>query len=202
MEIDEIIAHMRINLEKANVEGVPEYIKRLRNNSPNDKIFQDLCFEGRAALMFSQAGCEVTIRESPDLVLKYNNAQFYSEVKHFRLKKQDEYTDAVPPAWKQVYDVSKNKIKQYKQHFPNILIIGNNDDRKEELDIPTAIDTINKDISSNKCPEFAKLNGIIWISLDWFNISQGRSVFFYSTSKPAVLLSQELYFLLENIRSG
>jgi len=200
--MDDIITSMSISLEKAHVQGIPEYIKRLRNNSSNDDIFQDLLVERRAALMFRQANCGVTIQESPDLAVKFNNEQFYAEVKHFRLKKQDQYGDTVPPAWKQVYNVAKRKIKQYKEHSSTILVIGNNNDCIEELDIPTAIDRINQDVRSGECPGFARLNGILLISLDWYNISQKRKVYFYPTSNPAVSLSRELFFLLDDIRLG
>jgi len=198
---NDIITNMRISLEKAHVEGIPEYIKKLQDNS-NSQNFQDFRLEGEAARIFSKAGFFVTLRESPDLVLKFNNEQFYAEVKHFRLKKRDQYSDTVPPAWKQVYDVAKKKIKQYKEHASNILVIGNNDDCIEELDIPTAINMINEDVRSGKCPGFAKLNGILFISLDWYNISQRRKVYFYRTSYPAVSLSRELSSLLDNIRLG
>ena len=199
---NDIITSMSISLEKAHVKGIPEYIKRLQNNSSNCDVFQDLLLEGRAALMFRQADCGVTIQESPDLALKFNNEQFYAEVKHFRLKKQDQYSDTVPPAWEQVYNVAKKKIDQYKEHATNILVIENNDDSIEDLDTPTVVDTINKDVRSGKCPEFARLNGILLISLDWYNISQGRRVFFFSASKSAVSLRRELFFLLDDIRHG
>jgi len=202
--MNDCIANMRISLEKARVEGIPEYIKNLQANS-NSPNFGDFLLEGRAALMFAGAGCIVTIRkreEPPDLSLKSNNEQLYAEVKHFRLKKQAQYSDTVPPAWEQVYNVAKEKIKQYKEHSSNILVIENNDDRIEELDIPKVIDRINEDVRSGKCPGFAKLNGILLISLDWHNISQKREVYFRPTSKPAVSLSRELFFLLDEIRFG
>ena len=197
---EKVITNMRISLEEAHVEGIPEYIKRLQNNSSSDDVFQDLLLERRAALMFRQANCGVTIQESPDLALRFNNEQFYAEVKHFRLKKQDQYGDTVPPACEQVFDVAKNKIKQYKEHSSNILVIENNDDRIEELDIP--IDRINQDVRSGKCPGFAKLNGILLITLDWYNISQKRQVYFRRTSNPAVSLRRELFFLLDAICLG
>lgn len=196
---NDIITSMRISLGKAHVDGIPEYIKNLQANS-NSKNFEDFRIEGEAARMFSKKGFYVTLRESPDLVLKFNNEQFYAEVKHFRLKKQDQIGNTVPPAWKQVYDVAKKKIKQYKERASNILVIGNNDDCIEELDIPTAINMINEDVRSGKCPGFAKLNGILFISLDWYNISQRREVYFRHTSNPAVSLSRELFFLLYEIR--
>ena len=199
---EKLIANMRIDLEKAHVEGIPEYIKRLQNNSSNDDVFQDLLLEGTAALMFNKAGLGVTMRESPDLALRFNNEQFHAEVKHFRLKKQDQYSDKVPPAWEQLYNVAKKKIKQYKEHSLNRLVIENNEDRIEELDIRTAIDRINEDVRSGKCLGLARLNGILLISLDWYNISQKREVYFHPTSKPAVPLRRELFFLLDEIRLG
>lgn len=202
MNVNDINSNMRTKLEKAGVHGVTEYIKNLQANS-NSKNFEDFLLEGTAALMFKQAGCIVIIREPkepPDLFLKFNNEEFYAEVKHFRLKKQDQYGDTVPPAWEQVYNVAKKKIAQYKEHASNILVIENNDDRIEELDIPKTIDTINEDVRFGKCPEFAKLNGILFILLDWYNISQKRQAYFRPTSKPAVSLRHELFFLLDDIR--
>jgi hypothetical protein len=200
-EMDDIITSLRIRLEKAHVKGIPEYIEKLRANA-NSPNFEDFRLEGEAAVMFSKAGLDVTMRDSPDLALKFNNEQFYAEVKHFRLKKQDQYGDTVPPAWKQFYDVAKDKIEKYKEHAPYILVIENNNDRIEELDIPKAIDGINQDVRSGKCPEFAKLNGILLRMLDWYNISQERQVYFRQTSNPVVSLSRELFFLLDDIRHG
>ena len=218
--MDDIITNMRISLEKAHVKGIPEYIKKLQDNS-NSPNFEDFRLEGKAALMFSKAGFCVTIQDSPDLSLKFNNEQFYAEVKHFRMKEQDTiddakmsepgdelvpYGDTVPlegkPAWEQVYDVAKKKVKQYKEYAPNILVIESSSDCIDDLSKPTVIDRINEDVRSGKCPGFAKLNGILLISLDWYNISQGRRVFFFSASKPAVSLRRELFFLLDGIRLG
>ncbi len=220
---NDIITSMRTSLKKAHVEGVPEYIKRLQNNSSNCGVFQDLRLEGRAATMFRQADCRVTIQESPDLALRFNNEEFYAEVKHFREKRQDmidaaqmsglgdedelvPYGDTVPlegkHAWEQVYDVAKKKIKQYKAHAPNILVIESSSASIEDTEIPNAIDKINEDVRSEKCLGLTKLNGILLV-LDWYNISQQwRKVFFYSTSNPAVSFSRELSCLLDEIRFG
>lgn len=201
---EKVITNMRISLENAHVEGIPEYIKNLRANSKSDN-FKDFLLEGTAAIMFAKAGCSVAIRkptEPPDLALRFSNELFYAEVKHFRLKKQDQYGDTVPPACEQIFDVAKKKIDQYAEHAPNILVIENNDARIEDLDIPTAIDRINEYVRSGKCPRLARLNGILLISLDWYNISQKRQVYFRPTSKPAVSLRRELFFLLDDIRLG
>lgn len=224
---NDIITSMRINLEKAHVCGIPEYIKKLQDNS-NSENFGDFLLEGRASLMFSKAGFCVTLRESPDLALKFNNEQFYAEVKHFRLKKQDRiddarmsdpnccvdefgpylmpYGDTVPlegkPAWEQVYCVAKHKIEKYKEHAPYILVIESSSSSIDDLIMGTAINTINKDVRSGKCLGLARLNGILLTS-DWNNISQQwRKVFFYPTSNPAVSLSRELSGLLDEIRRG
>ena len=51
--MDDIITNMRISLEKAYVQGVLGYIKKLqdKSDSPN---FQDFLLEGRAALTFNK----------------------------------------------------------------------------------------------------------------------------------------------------
>ncbi len=219
--MDDIITNMRISLEEAHVKGVPEYIKKLRANANNKKNFEDVRLEGTAALMFSKAGCEVSMRESPDLAVRFNNEQFYAEVKHFRKKEQDRiddakmsepgdllvpYGDTVPlegkHAWEQVYDVAKDKIEKYKEHAPYILVIESSSTSIEDTEIPTAIDRINQDVRSGKCEGFAKLNGILLRMLDWYNISQKRRVYFRPISNPAVSLSRELFWLLDGIYFG
>ena len=219
--MDDIITNMRIDLEKAHVQGIPEYIKNLRAISDS---LEDFRLEGKAALMFARAGCSVTIRkraESPDLALSFNNEQFYAEVKHFRMKEQDRidaakmsepgdklelYGDTVPlegkPAWEQVYDVAKKKIKQYKEYAPNILVIESSSASIEDTEIPDAINMIDEDVRSSKRLGIAKLNGIL-LAMDWNNISQQwRNVHFFHTSNPAVPLSRELSGLLDEIRLG
>ena len=219
--MDNIITSMRISLEKAHVKGVPEYIKNLQAISDS---LEDFRLEGKAALMFARAGCSITIRkraEPPDLALKFNNEQFYAEVKHFREKEQDKiddakmsepgdllvpYGDTVPlegkHSWEEVYDVAKKKITQYKEYAPTILVIESSSDCIDDLIVKDSINMINEDVRSGKCPGFAKLNAILLITVDGYNISRWRNVFFYRTSNPAVSLSRELSGLLDNIRIG
>jgi hypothetical protein len=217
---EKVITKMCVSLEKAHVKGVPEYIERLRANA-NSSNFDDFVLEGRAALMFSKAGCEVTIQDPPDLALRLNNEQFYAEVKHFREKEQDRidaakmsepgdylepYGDTFPlegkHAWEQVYDVAKKKIDQYREYVPNILVIESSSTSVEDTEIAGAVDMINEDVHSGKCMGFAKLNGILLITVDWYNIPQRRKVFFYRTSNAAVSLSRELSSLLDKICLG
>jgi len=219
--MNDLITNMRISLEKAHVQNVPEYIKNLQAISDS---LEDFRLKGKAALMFARTGCSVTIRkraEPPDLALKFNNEQFYAEVKHFREKEQDRidaarmsepgdylepYGDTFPlegkHAWEQVYDVAKDKIEKYKEHAPYILVIESSSTSIEHTEIDTAIDTINQDVRSGKYPGFPKLNGILLAS-DWYNISQQwRKVYFFATSSPVVSLSRELSALLDKICLG
>ena len=221
--MNDIITNMRSDLEKAHVLGIPEYIKNLQANS-NSTNFEDFRLEGKAALMFARAGCSVTIRkraEPPDLALRFNNEQFYAEVKHFKKKEQDQIDEVnmmsapddilvqigntVPlegkSAWQQVYDVAKKKIKQYKEHAPNILVIESGSFSIDDSIMSAPINTINEDVRSSKCPGIAKLNGIL-LAWGWDNISQWRNVFFYRTCNPAVSLSLKLSDLLDKICLG
>jgi hypothetical protein len=216
----DIVTSMRINLEKAHVKGIPDYIRRLQANY-NSAHFYDFCLEGEAALMFAKAGFYVKLRESPDLALRFNNEELYAEVKHFEYKEQNDidaakmsesgdllvpYGDIFPLegryAHEQVYDVAKKKITQYKEHVPNILVIESSSTSIEDIEIPNAIDKINEDVRSEKCLGLAKLNGIL-LAEGWYNISrQWRNVSFYPTCKPAVPFSRELSLLLDNILLG
>lgn len=153
------IDELRIMLEQAGAANVPGYIDKLRANSKNNEVFDDLLFEGCAALMFLRNGFLVEMQECPDISIKLGNNQFYAEVKHFRLKEQDRidqanmeaaqdelvpYGDTVPldgiAAWNQIVQVAKRKTKQFKQHVPNILVIGSSSLHCiDDAIIPTAI---------------------------------------------------------------
>jgi hypothetical protein len=220
LEINDFIANVCTDLEKAGVQGVPEYKRRLTDNSANTK-FEDFLLEGRAALMFRKAGFAVTLREAPDLALEFNGGQLWAEVKHFRLKTQDlidnakmsevgdilvPYGDTVPlegkPASEQVFDVAKNKISQYKENAPNILVIESNSDCVDDVIIPTAVNMVDEEVCSGECSGLGRLNGILFVSPDSYNISQKRNAFFYSTSKPNVPLTPEVLNLLSRISLG
>lgn len=220
MEINDFIANVCADLEKAGVQGVSEYKRRLMGNSESTK-FEDYLLEGRAALMFRKAGFGVILREAPDLAIEFDSEQLYAEVKHFRLKTQDldddakmkepgefsvPYGDTVPtegkPAWEQVFDVSKRKISQYKENVPNILVIESNSDCIDDLITHDAVDMVDEAICSGECPGLGRLNGILFVSPDSYNISQKRNTFFYSTSKPDVPLTPEVLNLLSRISLG
>jgi len=219
--MDDLITSIRFDLEKAGVQGISHYTKKLRDNSNSD-VFQHLLFEGRAALMFVEVGFHVILQEAPDLALKFNGEQIYAEVKHFKLKEQDKvddkkmsepgdllvpYGDTVQsegkPAWQQVYDEAKKKAKKYKEHAPYILVIESSSPNCiEESDIKTAVDMIDDDVSSSRCRELGKLNGILLVSLNSYSLRHMRNAYFYPTNKPDVSLTLVLISLLNKIRSG
>ena len=220
MEINDFVAKVCTDLEKAGVQGVPEYKRRLKANSRSTN-FEDFLLEGRAALMFRKAGFAVTLREAPDLALEFNGKQLYAEVKHFRLKQQDlidnakmsgvgdilvPYGDTVPlegkPASEQVFDVASRKISQYKENAPNILVIESDSDCIDDLITHDAVDMVDEAICSGECSGLGRLNGILFVSPDLYNFSQKRNAFFYSTSKPDVPLTPEIKNLLGRIKLG
>ena len=96
--------------------------------------------------------------------------------------------------------MAKKKIGQYKEYAPNILVVEGSSTSIEDTEIDTAIHMINEDVRYGRCPGFAKLNGILLTTLDWYNISQKSQVYFRPTSNPAVSLRRELFFLLDDIR--
>jgi hypothetical protein len=71
VEMNGTTTNICTNLKRAGVNGIPIYRQRLIANYTSDK-FQDFLPEGRAALMFRQAGFRVTLREAPDLAETYS----------------------------------------------------------------------------------------------------------------------------------
>ena len=203
------------------MQGILIYRQRLMANAASTN-FEDFLLEGRAALMFREAGFGVTFREAPDLALEFDGEQLYAEVKHFRLKEQDlidnakmsepgdelvPYGDTVQlegkPAGEQVYNVVKSKISQYKQNAPNILVVESSSPNcVEETEIQTAVNMVNDAVCSDKCPSLGRLNGILFVGILSYNISQRRNAFFYPTDRPDVSLTSEMINLLGSISLG
>ena len=75
-------------LRAARINAVDPYQKRLEDNAPVPANLEDLVCEGRVALTFAQYGCQVTIRDSPDLEARIGGLSLGIEVKHFRWKPQ------------------------------------------------------------------------------------------------------------------
>jgi len=218
-EMNNSIINVCADLEKAGVQDISIYRQRLIANFTSDN-FKDFLLEGKAALMFRKAGFAVTLREAPDLALEFKGEQLYAEVKHFRLKEQDliddakmsepgdelvPYGDTVPlegtPACEQVYNVAKSKIRQYKQNAPNILVIESSSPNCiDDAIIPNAVEMVDEAVYSGKCPGLSRLNGILFVSLDWNSITHKRNAFFYPSGKPDVSLPTGILSLLMEIR--
>ena len=190
------IEKWRVDLEEASVEGIAEFIKKVRDNAKVSKNVDDFLCEAQAALMFREHGFSVKMQERecrPDLELGYSGIRFFAEVKHFRLKAKDEedkeklleqgtsilkdcrnvatlygpYGDTQAtegkPAWQQLVDVarSERKIKQYRNNFPNILVIFSSSPHcVEDADFVAAVHAINDDIASRKTPGLEKLSRV------------------------------------------
>ena len=208
-------------LEEYGAIHVSTFIDKLRDNSINREVFDDLLFEGRAALMFLVNGFSIEMRESPDLKLEFAGHQLYADVKHFRMKEQDKideanmeaaedelvpYGDTVPlegiPAWDQIVNVAKHKAKQYLDGGPNILVIGSSSSNCiDDLIVPTAINIIAEEVCNGRCPGLDKLNGILLMNSD-FNCSQGRNVCFFHTHTSKFSIAPIVLAALDSIRTG
>jgi len=217
----DIIEKQQILLEQAGATNVSSFIKKLRANSNNTEVFEDLLFESRAAMMFLMNGFSVEMRESPDLSIKFADDQFFAEVKHFRLKKQDRidqanmevtqnrlipYGDTVPleddASWDQVALVAKRKTKQFQYRVSNILVIGSSSSHCiDDSIIPTAINIISEEVSKGNYQELEKLNGILLISPD-YNVAQRRNVYFFPTHTAKVPLTHAVLNAFQSIRRG
>ena len=141
--IDQLVTQLR----GKGAIGVEQYEVKLKNNTKNIAVLDDLFFEGRAALLFLNKGFKVTLRDSPDLKIELDNEVVYAEVKHFREKEQDRRDEKAmsetrellveigdttategSAVWEQIAVVAINKADQYVTDAPNILIIESSSD--------------------------------------------------------------------------
>jgi hypothetical protein len=212
---DLVIPHLITELRKRGILGLDEYETRLRANAGSIGVFNDLLFEADVALMFSDNGFQVTIREKPDIKIECNGERAYVEVKHFRKKTQDfadeqamrESDDLVPvgvltptegaEAWDQMVSVAIGKEKQYKEDAPNILVIATSSSAVSGLKLPTAVNIYNEKAGSE--PRLRKLNAFMLID-QWIDISRNKNVYFYQTAFAATRMSSNLVDRLANIR--
>ncbi len=74
----------------AGVYGTEIYQRRLKANSTDKDVRDDLMSEGYASLMFAEAGFDVELRERPDIALSLRGHRLFAEVKRFRRKRQDD----------------------------------------------------------------------------------------------------------------
>ncbi len=179
--------------------------------------------------MFREHGFSVTMHDSPDLALEYHGVLVFAEVKQFRLKNRDRVDDVrlmdagrqtseddlsvLMPygdtrategkrAWQQLVDVarSEKKIKQYRDNFPNILVIFSTSSHGvEDIDFYTAVHAINDEIASFKTPGLEKLSGLLFIT-KWTKASDSRQVYFTSLHNSLFPLPRKLCDVLSGIR--
>lgn len=134
-------------LRRLGARGVDQYEAKLRSFGGNrQKIFEFLS-EARAARLFLNNGMEVTMRDKPDLELRFRGETIYAEVKHQNEKAVDRRDDAAmrarPFEFIRVGNVFEDerqqgyegmcrtaikKVAQYVDGAPNILIFVNYSD--------------------------------------------------------------------------
>jgi hypothetical protein len=210
---DVIIPHLIAELSKREIGGLPDYEKRLRDNAGNREVFGDLFREANAALMFSNYGFEVSMRERPDLRVELDGGVVYAEVTHFREKKQDridkqamgDSEDLVPvgiltptegsEAWDQLACKARRKANQYKDDAPNILVVETSSNSVDGSILATAVHRYNKWAASDK--DLQMLNAFMLIDR-W--IGRAGCVHFCQTARVAISLSPKLCDALASIR--
>lgn len=212
----DLIAHLRA----AGATGVDEYALKLKANEKNEETFQDLFFEGKAALMFLDHRWQVELRDSPDLKLRFGGELLYAEVKHFRRKELDlkdenamrfatdelvRYGDLGRAegfeAWEQIVMVAKKKASQYIEGASNILVIESST-VSLELMATSAVHAIDDACKSGDLG-LCRLSGFVLVDASgWMSIGTAQQdVEFCKTSHAAVPLSENLCRALDEIRS-
>jgi hypothetical protein len=204
---DKLITPLLTELKKAGIQGLLEYEDRLRNNYGKKERFIDLLFEADTALMFSQHGLNVRIREKPDLQVGLGGEIVYAEVTHFWEKDQDKIDkcamknseDLIPvgnlkltegaEAWEEIAKKAVCKVSQYKSDSPNILVIATNSDAVNGIILPTAVNDYNERASRDI--NLRKLNALLLID-QWISVSLNRNVYFYQTSNALVTFGSKL----------
>lgn len=221
----DIIHHLITQLKHEGINGLADYEQRLIKNAGDIKVFKDLFFEARVALMFSRHGFKVTIREKPDLCIEMDKEVAYVEVKHFREKEQDRIDEKATresddlvlvgntvllegvEAWQQIANVAIRKVDQYIENAPNLLVVASDSNSIGGIILSTAVDIYNKEASKSGNLHLRKLNAFIlmdqWIwpgdRLEQLIGAGYRSVIFRPTTNVATPLSKRLANALANI---
>jgi len=213
--IDAMVERLRF----ASVLRVDVFEEKLTQNAGEMTVVRDLLAEGAAALMFASGGFQVEMSDCPDLLLEYSGQSIGAEVKHFRLKRQDEidearlagvgdylveFGDALPiegtTAWDQVADVAKRKAPQQRGDCPNLLVILSSSigciDGSAAM---TAADVLNVAPARRACPQLSRLNGLMLMSAE-FRFASQRSVHFFDLSPSNLELLSDARAALGGIR--
>lgn len=205
---DDLATQLRV----AGVKGVDTFVLKLVQNSGVATVARDIRSEGLAAWMFAAAGFSVEMSDSPDLLLSLDGCCLGAEVKHFRLKGQDQIDDArlrAAPAtgflveygdtmssegkaaWDQVVSVADAKAHQYRSDTPNILVIHSSSSHCiGDGEVRTAANILNERIVPGGAPPLLALNGLLLMSPE-YNVAARRSVYFF-----------ELFHVRQKVASG
>jgi hypothetical protein len=207
-------------LDMEGAEAVAIYRDKLSANIRNEAVYQDFIYEGMAAFTFLRAGFQVTMRESPDLAVMWGSSMLYAEVKHFRWKGQDDidehllgeavkagglvsYGDTVPSEnsapWEQVLAVAKQKIPQYREGFPNVLVIASSSTYAiDDAIMPTVLAMINEACRTPAGAGLRKLNGLLLLDRN-FSLAHRRNTWFFETDNAVSPLEERVRAALKGI---
>jgi len=216
--IDQLVVQLR----GKGAVGVEQYAQKLKNNAKNIAVFDDLFFEGRAALLFLNNEFKVTFRDSPDLKIELDNEVVYAEVKHFRKKEQDRIDEKamsetsgllVPigdttategsAVCEQIADVAISKADQYVMNAPNILIIESSSECLS-LNLPSAAHEYNDRVRKTNDPCLRRLNALMLVNccLYGFGNSGPYNIEFRPLAYVDTPMSRRLISALFDIQLG
>lgn len=199
---DQIIELYRNVLTDGSVENVEEFLNKLSSNKKVQGNFDDLRAEGDAAHLLAIHGFRVKMRESPDLLVQYEDCSFFAEVKRFRRKEQDfideknmmvaedelvrigdttETEGSLP--WQQLINVIMKKVAGYHEAAQYILIIVNDSDNCVwSMDVTTALNQL-MEIQAESESDFHTLSGILFIDCV-YNFRERRQIYFLPGPDP------------------
>jgi len=199
-----------INILRAEgAGGLDQYEERLKSNAGNEPALNALFCEARAAIMFLDNRFQVVMRERPDLQVGLGKEIAYAEVKCFWEKEQDRLDDEamrmatnsnlmvpignlVPTegkeAWQQITDVAMNKVDQYMDGAPNILVVVSHSDALT-LMAATAVHAYDAQVARTNDPRLRQLNGIMLVNSEiGFGQRGPWNVEYCQTASPCVPL--------------
>lgn len=221
-EASEVDARRLIKrLRDLNVSGVALFESKVADNRQTPEVVADLLLEACAAITLRAAGCQVTMRERPDLVFEWNGEEVFAEVKHFRRKLQDaiddrrlaeasEHGELVPygntvptesvSAEQQVLDVLSRKSKILIPSKPNLVVIGSSSNHcVDDVAVQIAVTRLESRQHSGLPLELRRISGVLYMSPD-FSLKHHRSAYSFPSAAAEVPLSSSLRDHLEDIR--
>ena len=170
-------------LRAHGAKDVDQYERKLRSFGSNEQKVFEMLSEARAALMFLNAGLQVTMRDKPDLYLELNGQPLYAEVKHFNWKgtdTRDEKTMRAFPfefvrvgnvvdnegkhQYEQMCSIAMKKVPQYMPDFPNMLVFVNHSP-SVDLMLQSAVNEFDdEDRKPGANPDLRNLSGMMMLA--------------------------------------